>query len=87
MAKQRRIDLRVTEPANRQSGNKFPASSYPIQHGIEELQKALSALNERIAELESNGHQGHAMEVLRVNAMDLACQIDELRCLLVEPKS
>ncbi len=27
----------------------------------------------------------HAMEVLKANAIDFARQIDELRCLLVEP--
>jgi hypothetical protein len=47
--------------------------------------EALNAFNERIAELESEGHQGRAMEVLRTNAMDFARQIDELRSLLVEP--
>jgi hypothetical protein len=47
------------------------------------LQEALNAFNERIAELETEGHQGRAMEVLRTNAMDFARQIDELRSLLV----
>jgi hypothetical protein len=45
-----------------------------------------SAFNERIFELEDEGHQGYAMEVLKANAVDLARQIDELRCLLVVPK-
>jgi hypothetical protein len=85
MGKQRRIDLRVTEPEDQQSRKNLPASGYPVQHEIEELRKALAALNERIAELASDGHQGHAMEVLRVNAMDLACQIDELRCFVQFP--
>jgi hypothetical protein len=61
-------------------------SRFPVQHGIEELQKELSAFNERIFELEDEGHQGYAMEVLKANAVDLARQIDELRCLLVVPK-
>jgi hypothetical protein len=47
------------------------------------LQKDLHAFNERIAELENEGHRGHAMEVLKANAIDFARQIDELRCLLV----
>ena len=38
--------------------------------------------HERIAELESEGHRGRAMEILRTNAMDFARQIDELRSLL-----
>jgi len=57
---------------------------FPIQHEIQELQNELNAFNERIAELEDEGHRGHAMEVLKANALDFARQIDELRCLLVE---
>jgi len=44
----------------------------------------LSALNERIAELEKQDHRGHAMEVLKANAMDFARRIDELRGLLMD---
>ena len=62
------------------------ASRFPVQHGIEELQKELLAYNERIVELENEGDQGVATEVLKANAMDLARQIDELRCLLVGSK-
>jgi hypothetical protein len=40
-------------------------------------------LNERIAELEQEGHRGHAMEGLKANAMDFASRIDELRSMLV----
>jgi hypothetical protein len=47
------------------------------------LQEELNAFNERIAELENEGHRGHAVEVLKANAIDFARQIDELRCLLV----
>ena len=43
----------------------------------------LDALNERIAELEQEGHRGHAMQVLKANALDFARQIDELRSILV----
>ena len=39
--------------------------------------------NERIEELENEGHRSHAMEVLKANAVDLARRIDELRCVLV----
>jgi hypothetical protein len=46
---------------------------------------AVDAFNERIAELENEGHRGHAMEVLKVNAIDFARRIDELRSFLVEP--
>jgi predicted nuclease with TOPRIM domain len=63
--------------------DKFPARRFPIQHEIQELENELNAFNERIAELEDEGHRGHAMEVLKANAMDFARRIDELRCVLV----
>jgi len=47
------------------------------------LEDELNAFNDRIAELEDEGHRGHAMEVLKANALDFARQIDELRSLLV----
>ena len=84
MGKQPQINRRVDEPENAHACDNSLASRFP-QHGIEQLQKALTALNERIAELESEGHQGHAMQFLRVHAMDLARQIDELRCLMILP--
>jgi hypothetical protein len=37
-----------------------------------------------MAELEADGHRGHAMDVLIANAIDFARRIDELRCVLVE---
>ena len=37
-----------------------------------------------MAELEAEGHLGHAMEVLKANALDFARRIDELRRLLIE---
>jgi hypothetical protein len=61
----------------------FPARRFPIQHEIQELENELNAFNERIAELEDEGHRGRAMDVLRANAMDFARRIDELRCVLV----
>jgi chromosome segregation ATPase len=63
----------------------FPARLFPVQSEIQNLENELNALNERIVELENEGHRGHAMEVLKAKAMDLARQIDELRSLLVEP--
>jgi hypothetical protein len=63
--------------------SKLPARSFPIQRSIQELSDGLDALNERITELENEGHRGHAMEVLKANAMDFARQIDELRSVLV----
>jgi hypothetical protein len=64
--------------------DKFLARRFPVQHEIQKLREELSAYNERIADLENEGHQGHAMEVLKAKAIDFARQIDELRCLLVE---
>ena len=63
--------------------NKFPDRQFPIQHEIQKLEDELNAFNERIAELEDEGHRGHAVEVLKAHAIDFARQIDELRCLLV----
>jgi len=79
-------DAPKTRAEKRDAIDKHHASRFPVQHGIEELQKELFAFNERIFELEDEGHQGYAMEVLKANAVDLARQIDELRCLLVGPK-
>jgi hypothetical protein len=62
---------------------KLPARSFPIQRSIQQLSDDLDALNERIAELEQEGHRGHAMQVLKANALDFARQIDELRSILV----
>ena len=64
---------------------KFPARRFPIQGEIQKLEDELNAFNERMAELEADGHRGHAMEVLNANAIDLASRIDELRSLLIEP--
>jgi hypothetical protein len=65
------------------TANKLPARSFPIQRSIQQLSNDLDALNERIIELETEGHRGHAMEVLKANAMDFARRIDELRSILV----
>ena len=73
-----------THGEKRQSVNKYPGRRFPVQHEIQRLQEELNAFNERIEELEDEGHRGHAMEVLKANALDFARQIDELRCLLVE---
>ena len=66
--------------------DKYSAERFPVPHEIEKLQKQLNEFNERIIELENEGHRGHAMEVLKANALDLARQIDELRCLLIDPR-
>ena len=79
-----RKSLLATRAEERQAVDEYPGRRFPIQQ-IQELQKDLNAFNERIADLENEGHQGHAMEVLKAKAIDLARQIDELRCLLVEP--
>jgi hypothetical protein len=67
------------------SAGKFPARLFPVQSEIHHLENDLDAFNERIGELEDEGHRGHALEVLKANAIDLAQKIDELRGLLVEP--
>ena len=75
--------LPATPAEKRQAVEEYPGRRFPIQQ-IQELQKNLNAFNDRIVELENEGHRGHAMEVLKANAIDFARQIDELRCLLVE---
>jgi tRNA(Ser,Leu) C12 N-acetylase TAN1 len=84
MSTQRR-GLRSIGPKERPPVEKFPARRFPIQHEIQKLEEELNAFNDRIAELEDEGHRGHAMDVLKANAIDFARQIDELRSLLVEP--
>jgi hypothetical protein len=63
--------------------NKLPGRDFPVQRSIQELSDGLDAINERITELEHEGHRGHAMDVLKANALDFARQIDELRSILV----
>jgi predicted nucleic acid-binding Zn-ribbon protein len=77
-------NLSAMRAEKRQSVDRYPARRFPIQHEIQNLENELDAFNERIVELENEGHRGHAMEVLKANAIDFARQIDELRCLLVE---
>jgi hypothetical protein len=73
---------RLSRPEKRTTAEKLPTRRLPIQREIQKLQRALNAFNERIAELEDEGHSGRAMRVLKANAMDFARQIDELRSLL-----
>ena len=75
-----RLATRTEQPP---TANKLPARSFPIQRSIQQLSDDLDALNERIAELENEDHRGHAMDVLKANAMDFARRIDELRSILV----
>ena len=58
----------------------------PVERQLDGLFGELAAFNERIAELVKQGHQSHAMSVLKAQAFSLAGQIDELRCLLVMPR-
>jgi hypothetical protein len=64
--------------------DKAPGRGFPIQREIHKLENELNAFNERIIELNDEGHRGHAMEVLKANAMDFARRIDELRSVLFE---
>jgi hypothetical protein len=58
----------------------------PVQQQLDGLFGELAAFNERIAELVKQGHQSHAISVLKAQAFSLARQIDELRCLLAVPR-
>ena len=85
MATQRqRIGNRLaTHTGRAPTAKKLPARTFPIQRSIQQLSNDLDALNERIIELENEGHWGHAMEVLKANAMDLRVQrlTDEAKTL------
>jgi len=65
---------------------KQQAWRFPVQRELEGLFGTLSAFNDRIAELAKDGHQSHAVNVLKAQALSLARHIDELRCFLVVPK-
>jgi hypothetical protein len=82
--RQRTGNLLVTRSEQRPTASKLPTRKFPVQREIQKLERDLNALNERIAELEDEGHRGHAMDVLKANAMDFARRIDELRCVLIE---
>ena len=71
---------RTVQPPNT---DKLPGRRFPVQRAIQKLTDDLDALNERLAELEHEGHRGHALDVLKANALDFARQIDELRSILV----
>jgi hypothetical protein len=84
MATQRTTGDRLATPAGKPAKtNMLPSREFPSQRSIQKLSDDLDALNERIAELEQEGHRGHAMDVLKANALDFARQIDELRSILV----
>jgi septal ring factor EnvC (AmiA/AmiB activator) len=76
-------DVPAMRAEKRPTVDECRARLFPIEHDIQKLQKDLDAFNERIAELENEGHRGYATEMLMANAIDFARQIDELRCLLV----
>ena len=82
--KWQRTGSRLSGPEKREAADEIPARRFPVQREIQQLQKELYAFNERITELEKDGHRGHAMEVLKANAMDFARQIDELRSRLID---
>ncbi|WP_156898473.1 hypothetical protein [Bradyrhizobium erythrophlei] len=71
-------------PKDRPVAKKVPAQRFPVESEIQRLEEELNAFNDRIAELESEGHRSLALDVLKVNALDFAQRIDELRSLLVE---
>ena len=81
--RQRTGNRLATRTEQASTAKKLPTRRFPIQRSIQQLSNDLDALNERIMELENEGHRGHAMEVLKANAMDFARRIDELRSILV----
>lgn len=69
MSTQRRrglhCDLRTTCPEKRPAIDKYPGRRFPIQNEIRKLEDELNAFNDRIEELEDEGHRGYAIEVLK----------------------
>ena len=82
--RQRRGNLSAMHAEKRQAVDQYPARRFPIQHEIQKLEDELNALNERIEELENEGHRSHALKVVKANALDFARRIDELRCVLAD---
>lgn len=68
------------------AADKLLAWRAPVETEINDLHLELAAFNDRIKELEKLGHKGHALEVLKRQALRMASQIDELRSLLVQPR-
>ena len=84
MATERRTGNRLTTPTEQPpTANKLPDRRFPIQRSIQQLSNDLDSLNERITELENEDHRGHALDVLKANALDFARRIDELRSILI----
>jgi hypothetical protein len=84
MATERRTGNRLTTPTEQPpTANRLPDRRFPIQRSIQQLSNDLDALNERITELENEDHRGHALDVLKANALDFAQRIDELRSILI----
>ncbi len=81
------MDSKKPDVSNVVSDPQAQAWRSPVQHELDGLFGELAAFNERIAELVRDGHQRHAMNVLKAQALSLASQIDELRGLLVVPKN
>jgi hypothetical protein len=73
------LDVALDDP-------KLQAWRSPVQQELQGLFSELAAFNERIAELAKQGHRSLALNLLKVQALGLAGQIDEFRCLLVVPK-
>jgi uncharacterized protein YydD (DUF2326 family) len=57
-----------------------PIRSLTNSGEIERLRIELASLNERIQELEKQNPEASKIEALRVSAVVLARQIDEIRC-------
>jgi hypothetical protein len=82
------LDIRGMSPKKPKTvaADPNPAWRSPIQRELDGLFGELAAFNERIAELVDQGHRGHAIRVLKAQALRLAAQIDELRSVLVVKK-
>jgi hypothetical protein len=58
----------------------------PKRQAFSAMDRLIFAGLYRLAELVKHGHESHALKVLKAQALSLAAQIDEFRCLLIVPK-
>ncbi len=63
----------------RKSNDEFYAWRFPTQYAIENLERELRQTRERIAEMQSAGQTGNALDTLKFSAVQLSGEIEQLR--------
>ena len=67
----------------RKSNDEFYAWRFPTQYAIENLESELRQTRERIAEMQSAGESGTALDTLKFSAVQLSGEIAQLRGAVV----